>query len=132
MKKVSKLLMIDQDDKYLIMYRSDHPTFGGDPDLPGGTHEDGETILETMVREVEEESGVLVDGENAELIYSGTDFSKNGTQYTLYVERLKARPEIVISWEHSSYEWISRDEFIEKVKDTKDSFMKMVYSTLQK
>ena len=35
MKKVAKLVMIDPDGKYLLMYRSDHPTFGTDPDLPG-------------------------------------------------------------------------------------------------
>lgn len=54
MKKVAKLVMIDPNDKYLLMYRSEHPTFGNDPDLPGGTLEDGESVLETMLREVEE------------------------------------------------------------------------------
>ncbi|MEO7905004.1 MAG: hypothetical protein ABIR91_04385 [Candidatus Saccharimonadales bacterium] len=43
MKKVAKLVMIDENDKYLMMYRSDHPTLGCDADLPGGTHEEGET-----------------------------------------------------------------------------------------
>ncbi len=32
------------------MYRGDHPTFGIDPDLPGGTLEDGESNLETILR----------------------------------------------------------------------------------
>ena len=45
MKKVAKLVIIDSDDKYLLMHRSDHPTFGVDPDLPGGTLEDDETML---------------------------------------------------------------------------------------
>lgn len=57
MKTVAKLVIADSDDKYLLMYRSDHPTFGIDPDLPGGTMVDDEDALETMTREVKEEAG---------------------------------------------------------------------------
>ena len=44
MKKVAKLVIVDKDEKYLLMYRSNHPTFGNDPDLPGGTVEEGESL----------------------------------------------------------------------------------------
>ena len=52
MKKVAKLVIIDNENKYLLMYRSGHPTFGDDPDLPGGTLEGREQPVDTMVREV--------------------------------------------------------------------------------
>ena len=87
MKKVAKLVMVDSDDKYLLMYRSDHPTFGVDPDLPGGTLEAGETTLETMLREVEEEIGVSVNADSAKEVYAGTDYSAHGTHYALYAAR---------------------------------------------
>jgi 8-oxo-dGTP pyrophosphatase MutT (NUDIX family) len=130
MKKIAKLLIIDPDDKYLLMYRSDHPTFGIDPDLPGGTLEDNETMLETMLREVLEEAGVRIDASIANEVYSGTDYSKHGTHYTLFVAKLQARPEITMSWEHSSYVWLDRDSFLEKLKNAKDTYMHMVYAVV--
>ena len=130
MKEVAKLLMIDPDDKYLLMYRSDHPTFGKDPDLPGGTLEDNETLLETMLREVKEEAGVDVDVSNVREAYSGKDYSAHGTHYSLFISRINDKPRIVMSWEHSSYEWLNKEEFLKKTKDAKDTYMHMVCDTL--
>ena len=131
MKKVAKLVIIDQNDKYLLMHRSDHPTFGGDPDLPGGTLEDDETPLETMLREVKEESGVSINAKSTKKIYSGTDYSMHGTHYALFITKLDARPTIVMSWEHSSYEWLDYNEFLKKSISAKDTFMHMVANTLK-
>ncbi len=131
MKKVAKLLIVDPEDNYLLMYRSDHPVFGGDPDLPGGTVEDGETSLEAMIREVEEEAGVAVDVKAVTEVYSGTGYSKHGTHYALYRVTLRVRPEIKLSWEHSSYEWLNHGSFIQKIKDAQDTYMRMVHDTVK-
>ncbi len=131
MKKVAKLLIIDPDDKYLLMYRSDHPAFGIDPDLPGGTMEDSETSLETMLREVKEEAGISIDAHNVDEIYSGTEYSAHGTHYSLFVTKLNARPEVAMSWEHSSYEWLDRSDFLQKAKSAKDTYMHMVSEVIK-
>lgn len=131
MKKVAKLLMIDPDSKYLLMYRSDHPTFGIDPDLPGGTLEDNETLLQTMLREVKEEAGINIDAHNVDEIYSGTGYSTHDTHYSLFVTKLNVRPEVVISWEHSSYEWLDCSDFLQKAKSAKDTYMHMVYDVIR-
>jgi 8-oxo-dGTP diphosphatase len=130
MNKVAKLLILDPANKHLLMYRSDHPTFGVDPDLPGGTLEAGETLLETMLREVEEEAGITINANDVHEAYSGTDYSAHGTHYALFVTQLKERPEVIMSWEHSSYEWLDRDEFLEKSKQANDKYMHMVYDVL--
>lgn len=131
MNQVAKLVVVDNQNKYLMMYRSDHPRFGIDPDLPGGTLEDGELPIETMLREVMEEAGVLIDKSAVESAYSGSDYSVHGTHYSLFVAKLNERPGITISWEHSSYKWLNRNEFLEKAKGAKDTYMHMVYDVLK-
>lgn len=130
MKKVAKLL-IKNNEYYLMMYRSDHPTFGKDADLPGGTGEDGESALITVLREVEEEVGLnLGDSEIIE-VYSGDEYSKNGTHYSLFFVELSDRPRVKMSWEHSSYEWISKQKFISRSKAAKDTYMHMAGEVLE-
>lgn len=114
------------------MYRNDHPVFGVDPDLPGGTSEDGETPLETMLREVLEESGMILDADDVHEIYSGTDYSAHGTFYSLFVAKMKSCPEITMSWEHSSYEWLDFDDFIKCLNSANDTYMHMVADILKK
>lgn len=132
MKRVAKLVVIDKDDQYLLMWRSDHPTFPNDPDLPGGTIENGEQPREAMVREVEEEAGITIDGNAAIERYTGTDYSGHGTEYTLYTIQLDYRPDITISWEHDSYEWLERDAFMVKTANASDTYMQMVAAVLGK
>lgn len=132
MKQVAKLIIIDNDNKYLLMYRNSHPTFGPDPDLPGGTLEEGEQPIETMIREVKEEAGIEISASQVRLLYQGGDYSTHDTEYSLYSAALDGRPDVTISWEHSSYKWIVHNEFLEKIKGAKDTYMHMVYNVLSK
>lgn len=131
MRKAAKLVIIDNDDKYLLMYRSDHPAFGTDPDLPGGTLEVGEQPVETMVREVYEEAGIVIDANKTKRVYAGTEYSGGRMEYSLYVAHLDYRPEVTMSWEHSAYEWLERDVFLAKARGANDTYMHMVYDTLE-
>lgn len=131
MKQVAKLIIVDGRGKYLLMHRSDHPTFGNDPDLPGGTLEEGELPLETMIREVFEEAAVKIDQGEVTEVYAGTDYSTHGTHYSLYVTELRYTPEITMSWEHSLYEWLDRDAFLEKAGKANDTYMRMVHDVLE-
>ncbi len=131
MKYVAKLVMIDPGNNYLLMYRSRHPIFGIDPDLPGGTVETGETLLEAVLREVQEEVGVDIAANSVRKIYSGTDYSVHGTHYSLFISKFNERPEIKMSWEHSSFEWLGLNDFLFKAKNAKDTYMHMAYDILK-
>lgn len=131
MKQVAKLVIIDGRGKYLLLQRSSHPVFGNDPDLPGGTLEEGELPLETMIREVFEEAAIIVDQTAVQQIYSGTDYSARNTHYALYIVELQDTPEITLSWEHSLHEWLDRDAFLEKAGKANDTYMRMVYDVLR-
>jgi 8-oxo-dGTP diphosphatase len=132
MSKVAKLVIIDNTNKYLLMYRSDHPHFGDDPGLPGGTLEEGETPLDTMIREVEEEAGIVVDQSDATHLYEGTEYSTHGTHYSLYAAKLDHTPKVIMSWEHSAYEWLDRETFLNKARHANDTYMHMVHDVIKR
>jgi mutator protein MutT len=131
MKQVAKLIIIDRRGKYLLMQRSDHPTFGYDPDLPGGTLEDGEAPFEAMIREVFEEIAVMIDQTNVREVYAGIEYSAHKTHYSLYITELTDTPDIAMSWEHSSYEWLDRETFLERASNANDTYMHMVYDVIK-
>lgn len=126
MKQVAKAVLVDADDQYLMLYRSAHPVFGNDADLPGGTVEDGEQPLEAMIREVDEEAGITIRAADITELYRGADYSTHGTEYQLYTAKLTTRPEIILSWEHASYEWVSREVFLQTALSANDTYMHMV------
>lgn len=127
--KVAKLVLIDQDENYLMLYRSKHPTFGDDADIPGGIVEAGETPREGVIREVFEEIGVTIT--DVEEIYTGTAFSLHGTQKSLFVAHINTQPEITLSWEHKSYEWMTKAAFLQTAASAKDYYMHMVAAVLK-
>jgi 8-oxo-dGTP pyrophosphatase MutT (NUDIX family) len=131
MKRVAKLIIIDENDQYLLLYRDNHPNFGDDPDLPGGTLEEGESSLETMIREVQEEAGIAINKDTVTEIYSGTEYSKRDTHYSLFIAKLDERPDVILSWEHLSSEWLDRDTFLQRIKDASDTYMHMVHEVLK-
>ncbi len=73
MNQAAKLL-IRSNGKYLLLYRTDHPRFGSDPDLPGGTVERGESLVEATVREVQEEISVTVAEHDLKELYYGNAY----------------------------------------------------------
>jgi len=128
----AKVLIIDEQDQYLLLIRDNHPRFGNDPDLPGGTIEYGESPETAAVREVEEEAGISIPVSDIELLYKGLDYSVHGIEYSLYLARVSPRPKVVVSWEHASYAWLSREDFLNTTKSSNDTYMLMVHDVISK
>jgi 8-oxo-dGTP diphosphatase len=130
MTTVAKVLIIDGNENYLLMTRSDHPTFGFDWDLPGGTLEFGEDPKTTAARELFEEIDLRVAADSLILLRHDTSFSRSGTAYYLYEYRTNERPNITMSWEHTSYKWIGSPELVKRSTSAVDTYMHMVGDTL--
>lgn len=130
MKQVAKVVIIDQDNQYLLLTRGAHPSFPDDPDLPGGTAEADETPAEALRREVREEAGIELQPDDVSEIYAGQEFSGSHEIYHLSMAHLKYQPKVKLSWEHTNYQWLSREAFIKEAGRAKDTYMQMVYSVL--
>jgi len=56
--KVAVALILDNQQRVLITQRQKNKPYAGLWEFPGGKHESGETIEETLRREIEEEVGI--------------------------------------------------------------------------
>lgn len=109
---IAKAIILNGQNEALILTISEHrqkPERSFMLDLPGGQVEPGETEHDALIREVNEETGIMVDRAGLEMVYSGTRFiaeeNKSVTKH-LFIARLVNKPGVNLSWEHSYFEWI--------------------------
>lgn len=110
---VSKALVLDLDGHMLLLRRSStHPTLAGRRDLPGGLIDEGEEPGEAAIREIHEETGLVVSLDQLQLLYTGTEaYHDESRVRLLYMCSLRAiKPVVQISWEHESAEWVDVTE----------------------
>lgn len=129
MPRVAKLILVNKDNEYLLLYRSGHPTFPNDPDLPGGRVEDDEQPAQALIRELAEETGIALKVQTLEKLCQ-SDAYHQGFTYYLYTARVSGRPDVTISWEHDRYEWLPLKDFTAKTRPAIDTYMHMVHDYL--
>lgn len=92
-------------------------------DIPGGRVEEGHTVLETLAKEIEEETGVSEIGEpefvtsvisNHEIPLDGG--KQAGLVLMVYKVTIPPNSQITISEEHDTYEWVSKTEAAERLQ----------------
>lgn len=106
-----KALIIDSKQNALILFRSKtHPLWAHHHDLPGGTLENDEQFIDTLVREIEEETSLVLPKESFN--EASEESIDDNNKYILCTSRIDEIPvsEIKLSWEHSHFELISIDE----------------------
>lgn len=107
----AKAIIKNEENKYLIVYRSRSDTYAaGEADLPGGKIDPGETIQQGLRREVKEESNLEIEI----LKPLRTWGFKNNNHETVGITFLAKHRSgnVVLSWEHESFEWLSREELL--------------------
>lgn len=114
--RTAKVVLQDDNGLILILKRGDtHPTQASHMDLPGGIVEDSEDPIDTLIRELKEETGIKYDPKNLKLVFALAEENdgKNAVR-TVFAGKINGnKPKINLSWEHVSYEWLPIDDAIQ-------------------
>lgn len=101
----------------LVLTRSStDPTRPNGFDFPGGEIEFGEDLKTGAAREMLEEAGIQVAADNLQMIYtnaSDKDERGNVCLRFLYIARITGEPPVILSHEHSKYEWLDFNRVLE-------------------
>lgn len=118
---VAKTIIFNEDGQLLRMRRSkDDNHRPGGTDLPGGKIDDGEAIIDGALREVHEETGVVLDASKMQLSFSycqiayNADFDADVNVVWLgFVTALPAGQTVSLSNEHQGFEWLPVHDVLE-------------------
>lgn len=105
-KKVATVIVVDKDNKFLILKRSKTSPGSGLWNFPGGSVEENETYEQAGARELNEEAGLVVDPN--EIKYIGTLESKY--LYVRFFITSKFSGEVTLNKESDDYAWIKLSE----------------------
>jgi len=119
---VAKALIVNERNEVLILTAGEYkarPDKSFKPDLPGGLVDPGESEIQAVVREIGEETGIAVGSDYAKLVYAHTELSPDkslSVTKCLYLIFLDDTPDVTLSWEHVSYEWVPISKIGKEVK----------------
>lgn len=133
--KVSaSLVFIEWNDKLLLLLTSPHKDQGLTWSAPGGKLDPGETPLQAAVREVHEETGIVVQPEA--LVNCGKFFARNAwADFILHIYRTKISgplPSVMLQpKEHTQFKWLALHEMAQlPLMEGADECLEVVYGAI--
>ena len=131
MKIVAKALITNVDGKILVLTRSSsHPLYPHHLDFPGGEVNSDETGVMGVIREINEETGLVIKAEYINILFQKQIAShKVYETYSTTIDQ--SSPEIRLSWEHDQYTWMTETELLRlPLPEEVDDYYQMVISSL--
>lgn len=101
--------LVSKNNKCLLIKRNDNDEH--DPkhwDLPGGGIDFGEEPLDAIVRETKEETGIDITA--GKILYVCGILCDDTWSIDIYIEGIYKSGEIILSEEHSSFIWVTKEE----------------------
>lgn len=106
---VVKCFVVNDEGKLLILRRQPHDeNRPGEADLPGGGLETGENMTTTVIRELQEETGLIAQPDAIDVVYAATDETKNVVRIWALCREYAG--EVALSAEHDAFWWKNPDE----------------------
>lgn len=107
-----KAIVLNSQNKFLVLLRSNKTDASGKWSLPGGALEDSEDAYVSIQREINEETGLQVSDIKPYYLRS---YSTNENDNVLIIGYIcTANSENVsVNWEHDSYRWVSKLEALQ-------------------
>ena len=123
-----KAIVLNEAGEMLVMLRGKTaPTNPLHWDMPGGILEYGEAIEVCLAREAKEEAGIEID--TPRVFHAIARMNSIGEFWTTVYLVARARTQdILISWEHDEYRWVSPEDFLnltipQRQKETVELFI---------
>lgn len=106
---------MEHDGEILLLHRHDHKSEGGKWGVPAGKIDRGESELEAMIREVQEETGYRVAPDQLEyLARVYVKYPEYHFVYHMFWTQMKEKSGVVLSEsEHKDYRWIPPNKALE-------------------
>lgn len=113
--------ILNEETKILLISRSQNDNYGGVWELPGGGVEENEDIIDALIREIKEETGLDVIMDTINFIdYFEFHNIENNKHKRKFCFEVKTTGELTISDEHAESRWFSNDEIINELRNDKD------------
>ena len=125
-KKFTDIIVICNGELLLLRRANYMKTFGGKWCFPGGHIDKGEKSETAILRELKEETGIVVD--SVPKLWKTWEYS-NGDISDIYKVYLDTKPEVKISREHAQYKWVKID--VKELEKHKEKFAGEGYSIIE-
>jgi 8-oxo-dGTP diphosphatase len=105
-----KLILTNIQGEVLVLKRSDKSSSPHSWDFPGGGVDSHESPALAAIRELHEETGISIT--DVQLFTSEYVLEKDEDALILGFSGTTNDTTITLSWEHESYEWVSKDKLL--------------------
>lgn len=96
-------IIIDCNGELLLLRRANYiKRYGGKWCIPGGNIDSNESSEESALRELREETGIIIDKPVFLTVYKYT----TGETSDIYYKQISVKPEVKITREHAQYKWV--------------------------
>lgn len=100
-------MVIEREGKFLLAQRKEEGIHGGCWEFPGGKIEEGESPEEALRRELTEELGIEIEGEELVLNFP---FQGRGLNLWFLVYRARWKKGLIKLRDHEQFKWLGLEE----------------------
>ena len=119
----TKAIIENEEGKILLLHVGERPGLVNKNywDIPGGRIQEGQTVTDTLKREIKEETGIAGIGKADYLggFISHHEYEQGGQNFGLVLVVYKVNvlnvESIALSEEHTDYEWVDKKEAAERL-----------------